>query len=152
MVLAGVKAMASEVHCHPRIADLMVSAVDEMIINALYRPKSDDTARKPVTVECGCDGRFLGVAVIDEHGLFAHEDLFHGIGKALEQEQEGLAEDANSAHLGFRIMLSTLSHLVINVDPGACTEIIGLVDLRKSLKEYRTTIPSLGMFTNQRDK
>ena len=151
-VLEGVKAMATEVRCHPRIADLLVSAVDEMIINALYRPKTDDVSRKPVTVECGCDGRFLGVAVIDEHGLFCHEDLFYGIGKALEHEQNGLADDAAHAHLGFRIMLSTLSHLVINVDPGACTEIIGLVDLRKSLKEYRTTIPSLGMFTNQRDK
>ena len=152
-MLDGVKAMALEVRCHPRIADLVVAAVDEMVINALYRPEPIEhgTGRssRPVTVECGSDGRFLGVAVLDEHGLFAHDDLFRGIGKALEHEERGLAEDATHAHLGFRIMLSTLSHLVINVDPGRCTEIIGLVDLRKSLKEYRTSVPSLGMFTNR---
>jgi len=154
-VLDGVKLMAGEVRCHPRITDLLVSAVDEMIINALYRPEPmDETkrSRRPVTVECGSDGRFLGVAVLDEHGLFCHDDLFRGIGKALEHEQKGIAEDASHANLGFRIMLSTLSHLVINVDPGRCTEIIGLVDLRKSLKDYRTAVPSLGMFTHQRDK
>ena len=152
MVLDGVKGVADEVRCHPRITDLLVSAVDEMIINALYRPEPVDerTGRssRPVTVECGSDGRFLGVAVLDEHGLFCHDDLFRGIGKALEHEEKGLSDDATHAHLGFRIMLSTLSHLVINVDPGRCTEIIGLVDLRKSLKDYRMSVPSLGMFTN----
>jgi diguanylate cyclase (GGDEF)-like protein len=152
-VLDEVKEMALEVDCHPRIADLMVSAVDEMIINALYRAEPIDArsgrSRRPVTVECGSDGRFLGVAVLDEHGLFCHDDLFRGIGKALEHEEKGIAHDAANAHLGFRIMLSTLSHLVINVDPGRCTEIIGLVDLRKSLKEYRTAVPSLGMFTSE---
>ena len=151
-VLEGVKEMAVEVSCHPRVTDLLVAAVDEMIINALYRPEPIDhgTGRssRPVTVECGSDGRFLGVAVLDEHGLFCHDDLFRGIGKALEHEEKGIAAEATHAHLGFRIMLSTLSHLVINVDPGRCTEIIGLVDLRKSLKEYRTSVPSLGMFTS----
>ena len=155
-VLDGVKAMAIEVQCHPRIIDLLVSAVDEMIINALYRPEPINAetgrSRRPVTVECGCDGRFLGVSVIDDHGLFCHDDLFRGIGKALEHEEKGIAEDAAHAHLGFRIMLSALSHLVINVAPGQCTEIIGLVDLRKSLKDYRTSIPSLGMFTSERHK
>jgi hypothetical protein len=154
-VLDHVKRLAAEVQCHPRITDLLVAAVDEMIINALYRPEPIEVggrSRRPVTVECGSDGRFLGVAVIDEHGLFCHDDLFRGIGRALEQEQNGIAEDAGHANLGFRIMLTALSHLVINVDPGRCTEIIGLVDMRKSLKEYRLTVPSLGMFTNQREK
>jgi diguanylate cyclase (GGDEF)-like protein len=153
-VLDGIKQVAIDVRCHPRIADLLVAAVDEMIINALYRPLPTNIApgEKPVTVECGSDGRFLGVAVLDEHGLFRDEDLFRGIGKALEHEEKGLPEDATHAHLGFRIMLSTLSHLIINVDPGRCTEIIGLVDLRKSLKEFRTSVPSLGMFTDQTKK
>ncbi len=153
-VLDGVQAMAAHVRCHPRIIDLLVSAVDEMIINAIYRPEPVDAvtgrSRRPVTVECGSDGRFLGVAVIDEHGLFCHDDLFRGIGKALEHEQKGIAETSTHANLGFRIMLTTLSHLVINVDPGRRTEVIGLVDLRKSLKEYRTAVPSLGMFTSER--
>ena len=120
------------------------------LINALFRPQTlaPGQAARPVTVECGSDGRFLGVAVLDEHGLFRDEDLFRGIGKALEHEQKGISEDAPHAHLGFRIMLSTLSHLVINVDPGRCTEIIGLVDLRMTLRELRAAVPSLGLFTN----
>jgi diguanylate cyclase (GGDEF)-like protein len=150
-VLDGIKQVASDVRCHPRIADLLVAAVDEMIINALYRPLPTNIApgEKPVTVEFGSDGRFLGVAVLDEHGLFRDEDLFRGIGKALEHET-GIPQGATHAHLGFRIMLSALSHLIINVDPGRCTEIIGLVDLRKTLKEYRSSVPSLGLFTDKK--
>lgn len=153
VVLDGIKEFAHDVRCHPRIADLLVAAVDEMIINALYRPLASSAplpgnAPRPVTVECGSDGRYLGVAVLDEHGLFRDEDLFRGIGKALEHEEKGIPEDATHANLGFRIMLSTLSHLAINVDPGRCTEIIGLVDLRKTLKEFRTSVPSLGLFTD----
>ena len=36
-VLDGVREIASQVRCHPRITDLLLMAVDEMIINALYR-------------------------------------------------------------------------------------------------------------------
>jgi anti-sigma regulatory factor (Ser/Thr protein kinase) len=146
-VLDGIREAAEEVNCHPRIIDLLVSAVDEMIINALYRPAVQSTDGKPVTVECGSDGRLFAVAVVDEHGLFRREDMFRAVGQALEHERKGIPPDVSQANLGFRIMLSTLSHLVINVDPGRRTEIIGIVDLRKSLREYRNAVPSLGLFS-----
>ncbi len=146
-VLSGIKLLAKEVRCHPRVADLLVAAVDEMVINALFRPaQRADVEPKPVTVECGSDGRLLAVAVRDEHGLFRHEDLLRGLGEALQHEHQGIPPDASQASLGFRIMLGALSQLAINVEPGRCTELIGIVDLRKSLKEHRATVPTLGFF------
>ncbi|MBA3452766.1 MAG: hypothetical protein H0T42_06735 [Deltaproteobacteria bacterium] len=151
VVLDEIKKIAGEVKCHPRITDLLVTAVDEMIINALYRPdpaaEEAGQSSRPVTVACGCDGRFLAVSVLDEYGRFRHQDLVDAIRKALEHEQHGIAETAAHASLGFRLMLGALSHLVINVDPGRRTEIIGLVDLRRSLKDHRSAVPGLGMFT-----
>ncbi|MDB4961831.1 MAG: response regulator receiver protein [Myxococcales bacterium] len=150
-VLDQLRASADRVNCHPRITDLLLSAVDEMIINAIYRPvpSAETTGRsvRPVTVACATDGRFLAVSVRDEHGLFRHEDLIRAIRKALVHEERGIAETAVHASLGFRLMLAALSHLAINVEPGRRTEIIGLVDLRLSLKEYRSAVPGLGMFT-----
>jgi diguanylate cyclase (GGDEF)-like protein len=145
--LEGIRQLAREVRCHPRILDLLVSAVDEMVINALFvGPQRGDAERPPVTVQCGSDGRLLGVAVLDEHGVFRPEDMFSAIGTALQIESNGLPPSADRGHLGFRIMLGTLSQLAINVDPGRCTEVIGIVDLRKSLREYRQQAPSLGVF------
>ena len=36
--------------------------------------------------------------------------------------------------------------LAINVEPGRRTEIIGIIDLRKSLRDHRASAPSLGIF------
>ncbi|MBT8492464.1 MAG: diguanylate cyclase [Deltaproteobacteria bacterium] len=146
-VLDGIVAMAKEVKCHPRIIDSLVQAVDEMIINALFRPVEEgETGKHSVTVECGSDGRLLAVGVVDEHGRLKREDIFEGIGAALESETKGIPEGASHAHLGFRIMLDALSQLSVNVDPGRCTEIIGIVDLRRSLREHRAAVPGLGLF------
>lgn len=147
--LSGVKRIAKEVRCHPRIADLLVAAVDEMIINALYRPAPAAASERPpapVTVECGSDGRLLAVAVRDEHGALRYEELLRALGDAMEREREGLAAEATHASLGFRIMLGALSQLAINVSPGACTEVVGIVDLRRTLREHRAAVPSLGYF------
>ena len=145
-VLDGVRAIAAEVRCHPRVADLFLMAVDEMIINALYRaPPSEGALARPVSVECGSDGRLLVVSVLDEHGRFKPQDLYGGLGRSLEQQ--GIPGDAQHANMGFRIMLDALSQLAINVEPGKCTEIIGIVDLRKSLKQYRSSVPTFNMFS-----
>lgn len=151
-VLDGVRRFAKDVGCHPRITDLLVTAVDEMVVNALFHPENRAQKRRPVTVELGSDSRFLAVAVIDEHGLFEGPQLFRSVGRALEVESKGLQRSAVQASLGFRIMLTALTQLAVNVDPGRRTEIIGIVDLRKSVREYRRTAPSLGLFSTAPDR
>lgn len=147
-VLDGVRALAEDVKCHPRIADLFVTAVDEMIINALYRaPDGGEAAGKPVAVEAGSDGRLLLVSVLDEHGRLKPEELYAGLGKALQAQRSAISESASSAGVGFKIMVESLSQLAVNIDPGRATEIIGIVDLRKSLREYRSSSPSVNVFS-----
>jgi anti-sigma regulatory factor (Ser/Thr protein kinase) len=146
-VLAGVRAVAEDVDCHPRIIDLLISAVDEMLINALYKPaQRGATADQPVTVECGADGRLLCVGVLDDHGVLEVEQIYAGLRAAARAREAGISDSSVSAHLGFRIMLGALSQLAINVEPGRRTEIIGIVDLRKSLRDHRASAPSLGIF------
>jgi diguanylate cyclase (GGDEF)-like protein len=144
-VLSGVRQVAEEVDCHPRIADLLISAVDEMLLNAIYGRKSA-AAGLPVTVECGADGRLLCVGVLDDHGVLEVDQIYDSLQAASRARSEGITETAESAHLGFRIMLGALSQLAINVEPGRRTELIGIIDLRKSLREHRTAAPSLGIF------
>jgi DNA-binding NarL/FixJ family response regulator len=144
-VLEGVKRFGVDIGSHPRIMDLLLAALDEMIINALYRTGGPSEAR-PVGVECGADGRILAASVIDEHGLLDSRSVFDGLSTAMRHQRDGIPEDAPSAKLGFRIMLESLSNVVINVDPQHRTEIIGMIDLRKSLREHRSSPPGFGMF------
>lgn len=141
---------ALSVKCHPRIADLLVSAVDEMLINAMSVGSNDNLS--PASVECGSDGRLLIVSVADEKGSIQSQDLFRSLGRALSTIENGLSlnEGRKSASLGFQIMLTTLSQLSINVNPGKCTEVIGIIDLRKSLKEYRSTVSSFHLFSQDK--
>jgi hypothetical protein len=147
-VLTGVRTLAEEVKCHPRVADLFVTAVDEMIINALYRaPEGGAGPGKPVAVETGSDGRLLVCSVLDEHGRLKPQEIYAGLGKALQRERASISESATSAGVGFKIMVESLSQLAVNIDPGRATEIIGIVDLRKSLREYRSSSPSVNVFS-----
>ena len=61
----------------------------------------------------------------------------------------GRSLDAASAQLGFRIMFDTLSTLAINVEAGCRTEIVGVIDLGKSLREYRDTVPGWSCFVRE---
>jgi hypothetical protein len=62
------------------------------------------------------------------------------------QQRAQIPVEDGSAHLGFRMMLNNLSHLAVSVDPGRKTEVVGIMDLRKSLREHRTSAPGLGVF------
>lgn len=146
-VLDGIRALAAEVRCHPRVLDLLVMAVDEMMINALYRAPPEGSPGKPVTVQCGSDGRLLVVSVLDEYGRFAADDLYASLSRSRERESTALSPDAGHAQMGFRIMLDALTQLAINVDPGKVTEVVGIVDLRKSLKEFRSSVPTFNLFS-----
>jgi diguanylate cyclase (GGDEF)-like protein len=145
--LHGISRFALEVNCHPRVKDLFLMAVDEMIINALYRAPPDGAPGRPVAVECGSDGRLLVISVMDKHGRFKPENLYAGLARALDHEQQGIPSGATQANLGFKIMLDALSHLAINLEPGHRTEVIGIVDLRKSLRDHRQSVPGLNVFT-----
>ncbi|MEQ1737642.1 MAG: hypothetical protein ABL886_14710, partial [Rhodoglobus sp.] len=125
-VLDEVSEAATRERCHPRQVELLGSALDEMIINALYRPDPNllvgDRAERPATVTFACDGRFFGVAVRDSHGRFARNDLFDSLDRASDHARSGIATTTTHASLGLRTMLDGLAQLAINVEAGARTE------------------------------
>jgi len=127
------------------IADLFLSAIDEMAINALERQLRHGLG--PVDIIAGAEvGRFA-VAVRDRLGELRPE---HVLGSLVRGGTQAGPVDAASAQLGFRIMFDTLSALVVNIEPGRCTELIGVIDLGKSLREYRNTVPTFGCFVRTR--
>lgn len=149
-VLDEVAELAARHRCHPLMAERLGTALDEMIINALYRPDPVVLAGarpvRPAAVELGCDGRFLAVGVSDTYGRFAHVDLFQALDRAREYAHSGMSATTTHASLGIHTMLEGLAHLAIDVAPGVSTEVIGLVDLSRSFKASRTAVPGISWF------
>jgi hypothetical protein len=143
-VLREIGARAQRLGCPQLIADLFLSAIDEMAINAIERHIRANLG--PIEIVAAAEvGRFA-VAVRDRVGQLRPEHVLGSLVRGGAQKQGGMALDAASAQLGFRIMFDTLSTLAINVEAGKRTEIIGVIDLGKSLREYRDTVPGWGCF------
>lgn len=146
-------ALASQVLRHAMLGDLLVAAVDEMCINALYRAGSGASlgARGGVgattRLEWALDDDWFGVAVRDGAGALGAGDIFMGLALALAHEQGGLPPGTRSAALGFRVMLGGLSALSIDVDRGRATEVVGVLSRRCTLGEHRRRAPAFSLLS-----
>lgn len=146
-ILREIGARAQRLGCPQLIADLFLSAIDEMAINAIERHARAKLG--PIEIVAAAEvGRFA-VAVRDRVGELRPEHVLGSLVRGGAQKQGGMNLDAASCQLGFRIMFDTLSTLAINVEPGRRTEIIGVIDLGKSLREYRDTVPGWGCFVKE---
>jgi hypothetical protein len=146
-VLREIGARAQRLGCPQLIADLFLSAIDEMAINAIERHIRAQLG--PIEIVAAAEvGRFA-VAVRDRIGQLRPEHVLGSLVRGGAQKTGGMNLDASSAQLGFRIMFDTLSTLAINVEAGRRTEIVGVIDLGKSLREYRDTVPGWGCFVKE---
>lgn len=146
-ILREIGARAQRLGCPQLIADLFLSAIDEMAINAIERHIRAQLG--PIEIVAAAEvGRFA-VAVRDRVGQLRPEHVLGSLVRGGAQKSGGMNLDAASCQLGFRIMFDTLSTLAINVEPGRRTEIIGVIDLGKSLREYRDTVPGWGCFVKE---
>ena len=147
--------LASQVLRHAMLGDLLVAAVDEMCINALYRagsgaglgPGARGGVGAEAQLEWALDDDWLGVAVRDGAGALGAGDIFMGLALALAHEQGGLPPGARSAALGFRVMLGGLSALSIDVDRGRTTEVVGVLSRRCTLGEHRRRAPAFSLLS-----
>ena len=144
-------ALASQVLRHAMLGDLLVAAVDEMCINAMYRAGAGPGGRGGIgattRLEWALDDDWFGVAVRDGAGALGAGDIFMGLALALAHEQGGLPPGARSAALGFRVMLGGLSALSIDVDRGRTTEVVGVLSRRCTLGEHRRRAPAFSLLS-----
>jgi anti-sigma regulatory factor (Ser/Thr protein kinase) len=131
------------------IAGLFIAAIDEMAINALERHARQQLG--PIELSAAAEVGRLAVAVRDRVGALRPEQVFGALVRDAARPAGGPAVDAASGRLGFRIMFDTLSTLVIAVEAGRCTEIIGVVDIGKSVREYRDSVPAFAYFADTAD-
>jgi hypothetical protein len=168
--LAAINDFAVGIGVPTRLRSLIRTAADEFISNAIYNaPVAEDgTARYaryarqartvPVNLEpherievrfC-CDGRRFGLSTTDPFGSLSPDMLQEYLARAMRKGEDQVSESPGGAGLGFYQILGSLSHFVVNIDPGQRTEAIGLIDVSGSYRTFATGGKSFNIFVTER--
>jgi hypothetical protein len=162
-VLAMVEEYAGAIGVHPRLASLFTTVADEFVSNAIYNapigtdgksrfahvPRTQNVSLDPgesVTVKFCCDGRRLGISTTDPFGSISQETILDYLAKCFRKAEDQIDQKSGGAGLGFYQIFDALSHFVVNISPGKRTEMIGLIDIRGSYKDFAVMGKSFNIF------
>ncbi|RYG65777.1 hypothetical protein EON77_18135 [bacterium] len=96
-----------------------------------------------------CDGRRLGVAVRDPFGSLRADTVLDYLTRCFRRGPDQIDAKEGGAGLGLYFTFEALSHFVINVSPGRATEMIGLLDVSGTFKDFARRGKSFNMFVTE---
>jgi signal transduction histidine kinase len=162
-ILRWAEVYLKSIDVRARFAELFYSVVEELVTNAIYNapvngagerryahfPRTQEVALEPgeqVEVRLCCDGRRLGVAVSDPFGSISQEQVLDYLAKCFRRSSDQVDTKPGGAGLGLFYVFQALSHMVINIRPGERTEVIGLIDIGGSYKDFAGKPKSFNIF------
>ncbi len=154
---------ASDLGVHPRLIENTATVVDELVTNALYNAPVDASgahrfAHLPrttaVELESGeevaltlcSDGERLGISVVDPFGALTKEQSLEYLVSCIRGKDEKPSREKGGAGLGLYMTFDALNHLILNICRGQQTEVIGLIDIRGSYRDFVTRGKSFNVF------
>jgi hypothetical protein len=165
-VVGRAEAFAQAIGVERRLGALFCSVADELFTNAIYnapvdangksrfahRAREDEVSLSPgeeVQIKLCCDGLKLGISASDPFGSLTRERLLQYLGKCFRKQEDQMDEKAGGAGLGLYYVFESLSHFVVNISPGKQTEMIGLIDVRGTFKDFASRQKSFNVFMAQ---
>ncbi|MBI1947884.1 MAG: hypothetical protein HYS27_19495 [Deltaproteobacteria bacterium] len=162
-LLEATRAFALAAGAQGRFADLLCNACDEMLTNALYNAPVDRDGKpryahlsrvNPVTLEptetvvvtLASDGQEMGISVVDPFGSLKVPTITQYLAKCLRRGSDLVDEKEGGAGLGLYYVFEAVSHFVVNLQAGARTEMIGIVDVRGRYKDFVQRAKSFNVF------
>jgi len=147
------------------IVNYVTILCDELLMNALYdAPRNDEGEEKfsslPRTerimlkpsesarLELACDGDHLAVSVSDPFGGLSRKIVMDYLSRCFKPYGSKLGpNEKGGAGLGIYMSFNAVNKFIINVDPHIRTELIGIIDLNLSVKEFKYLNKSFHFFT-----
>jgi len=163
-----VSRFATSLNVPPRLVENVETVVDELITNALYNapvdasgaprfahlPRTTPVELEPgelVTLEYCCDGHTFGVSVTDPFGAMTKQQSLDYLAKCLRRTDDEPSTEKGGAGLGLYMTFGSLNHLVLNICQGVKTEVIGLIDIRGSYRDFVQRGKSFNIFLDNQD-
>ncbi|HWN70351.1 MAG TPA: hypothetical protein VNM90_22075 [Haliangium sp.] len=163
--LAQVASHAATAGARRQLVTKIESVTDELLMNALYDApaihrgssrharveKRADTVRPAedaALLRYASDGRYFAVSVKDHYGELQKGAILEHLRRARAERGRPLQSQSETggAGLGIYFILSAATQFIANIDPGTCTEVICLFDLRQDGRLARTCARSLHIF------
>lgn len=159
--------LAARFELVPRMVELVETVVDELSTNAIFNAPIDSAGvpryahlnrRDPVVLEpeeraelrYACDGVFFAVAIVDPFGTLTRETVLGYLDRCVHRRSGEARPHTGGAGLGLFRAFRALSTLVFNLAPGVRTEVIGLIDIRRSMRQFKLEPKSLHFFLQER--
>lgn len=160
--VARVGDFVRKLQCDERFVRLAEIVADEMIMNALYDapvdgqgkaiyahlPRTDRVtlADKHALLQYGTDGRYFGISCTDHFGALKAQTVVNYLRKCFLQDEYQIDTKQGGAGVGFYMIFQSISQLVINIEEGKKTEMIGLIDIRPMYKDSKKRTKSFNIF------
>lgn len=162
-LLIDVRTLASTIQIPQRLAETFLTVVDELATNAVYNAPRDEQQRAKYasqdrSVEVvlntneavqACfrfDGRRLGISVSDQSGSLKTSDICAYLSRCFRQSSDQIEWKSGGAGIGLYQTYESLSHFIVNLAPHVRTEVIGLIDVRGSYRDFASRAKSFNMF------
>jgi hypothetical protein len=159
----AVSEYARRLGCNERLIEMVETVTDELVTNAIYnaprdrdgRPKYAKMSRRESVVleehevaslEFACDGNHIAVSQSDPFGALTHDTIVTYLNRCLVKGPQQISDASGGAGIGLYRVFQSLSKFIINIDPGKKTEVISLIDLRLSMKQFRSLPKSFHIF------
>ncbi|MCA9679737.1 MAG: hypothetical protein H6709_10635 [Kofleriaceae bacterium] len=146
------------------VRDRIQTVADELMMNGLYHAPVDKDGKElyrdrtikdlaqldevsPIEVQYGSSGRYFGISVRDGGGSLTRQRAMQYLSKARAGTAD-VEKKVGGAGLGLVSVLRSVSKLIINLDPGSSTEVIGLFDMELFAKG-KVGARSVHLFTSR---
>jgi hypothetical protein len=162
-VLGQCEALANTVGLSDRKSALLMTVAEELTTNALYDAPVDGVSRarhaalprservelapsEEILVTLATDGRRVGISVEDPFGSLKPDTVVEYLAKCLRRGADQIDRKQGGAGLGLFYTFNSLSHFVINIDPRKRTEVIGLIEVSGSFRDFEQRAKSFNVF------
>lgn len=162
-VIADLEAYIGHVGVGGRFVAKLAGVAEEFLTNGLYnapvdeqgthlylnRPRQQELTlpeKQGVLMRWCTDGRRLGVSATDPFGSLRSEVVCQYLARCMRGGEDQIEDKAGGAGLGFYQIFESLSHFVINIEPGVRTEMIGIIDSEGGFRAFSGRPKSFNVF------
>ncbi|MCA9580586.1 MAG: hypothetical protein KC416_02250 [Myxococcales bacterium] len=157
---------ASTVKVASRLLDVFLTVTDELLTNAIFNAPVDETGKaryshlhrtaevelteeEAVVLDLATDGRRLGIGVADQFGSLQADKVLDYLAKCFRKGEDQVDVKEGGAGLGLYYAFEALSQFTVNIEPGKRTEVIGLIDVSGSYRDYVARAKSFNIFVKE---
>lgn len=165
-LLDGLESYLRGIGCNQRLISLGRGVGEEFLMNAIYdAPVDEEGAQKyaawprsrrvvlapseEIVFRYASDGQILALSVADNFGRLTRETVLEYLRKCLEMGPNQIDTKEGGAGLGLYHVFESINSLVVNIEANRRTEMIGLLDISGSYRDFAARSKSLHFFFQQ---